>query len=496
MKGKTNMDEIKQQKFTTYVEFKKELDTELQKTSESFVRIGWLLKTAMETDILKESGYFNVNDFAKQEYGLDPTQVSRFININTRFSEDGNTPCLKEQYRGIGYAKLAIMLQLPDSVNEEITPAFSKSEIQAIKEEVAAEKQVSDIEIWMEGTPENVQEGILAQVLHQLGHDEKELYAEAFKIMNGTNDGQEIKKLQEALAPAGESIYSVRVQGTGRLLLSIKDTGKDVTITNIRSGEKESHTWQQLVDTWRNIMPPAAVPEESWEKAYGEPYGKEEKKENAPVQQRKKPKVTKAKEKQEKKEIPAAVPEKMTENVSETKESVPKTEENVSKTENSVSETEGNVSKTEETAAKEPETIPAAGQQEEQIAGQTSIQEDFPQYLPEGAKGSEGEDTAGESTGTAAGETNAETVHKERVAGGYKKRISGAIMRLEEMQEQERWQAVITAAKDIQWLATMIMNLEKEEKEDADGQGRDSKEIQGSKVQEAADTDTCTAELL
>lgn len=446
------MNEIKAENitFSTYGEFKKELDTELQKTSESFVRIGYLLKVAMETDILKESGYFNVNDFAKQEYGLDPTQVSRFININNRFSENGNSPYLKEQYRGIGYAKLAIMLQLPDSINEEITPAFSKSEIQAIKDEVDAEKQKSEIEIWMEGTPENGQEGTLANVLYQLGHDEKGLYADAYRILNGKGE-QKIKALQEALAPTGEGIYSVRIQGTGRLLLSIKDTGKPVTIANIRSNEKESHPWEKLIEAWKHIMAQADTPEASWETVYGEPFGTEEKQEIAPVQQRKKPKVTKAKE--EKKEIPAAVQEELTENVTETEENVSKTEENVSETEENVSETEKSVSKEEETTTREPETVPAAEQQEEQIPGQTSIQEDFPQYMPK-ESGETTEDTAGENTHAAAGDSH--------MAAGYKAGITTSIRRIEEMKEQGRWQAVITAAKDIQWRAEQLMKLEKE----------------------------------
>ena len=68
----------------TYSDFKKELDKELTQSAESFVRIGYLLKIARDTEILAESGYNNVNDFAAAEYGLDKSQVSRFININDR----------------------------------------------------------------------------------------------------------------------------------------------------------------------------------------------------------------------------------------------------------------------------------------------------------------------------------------------------------------------------------------------------------------------------
>ena len=64
----------------TYQEYKAELDGELQRTAEGFVRIGYLLKVARDTNILKESGYTNVTEFAKAEYGIDKTQVSRLIN--------------------------------------------------------------------------------------------------------------------------------------------------------------------------------------------------------------------------------------------------------------------------------------------------------------------------------------------------------------------------------------------------------------------------------
>ena len=73
----------------TYQEYKAELDGELQRTAEGFVRIGYLLKVARDTNILKESGYTNVTEFAKAEYGIDKTQVSRFIHINDKFAENG-----------------------------------------------------------------------------------------------------------------------------------------------------------------------------------------------------------------------------------------------------------------------------------------------------------------------------------------------------------------------------------------------------------------------
>ena len=57
--------------YTDYRQYKAELDAELEKSAESFIRIGYLLKVARDTGILKESGYASVNEFAQKEYGLD-----------------------------------------------------------------------------------------------------------------------------------------------------------------------------------------------------------------------------------------------------------------------------------------------------------------------------------------------------------------------------------------------------------------------------------------
>lgn len=361
--------------YSNYRQFKQELDTELQKTSESFVRIGYLLKVAMDTDILKESGYFNVNDFARNEYGLDPTQVSRFININNRFSENGNSPYLREEFRGIGYAKLSIMLQLPDCINEEITTAFSKSEIQAIKDEVDAEKEKTDIEVILEGTDEKVYDNNLSKVLFQLGHDEKEVYVRVYNAIVNIYVGptqdiiQNLKMLHEALAPNGENIYSVRIRGVGRLLLSIKDVDREVTLTNIRTEEKEVYSWQQLVDSLKEVLIYSESPEKSWEQVYGESF-QEEKAEIAPVQpvQRKQPKVTKAKEKPKKKEKKAAVQSK--------------TEENVPKTEEIVSEPES-VTGITEIVSKEEENKEIVTAEEVEIVENTPCDEDLKGELQE-----------------------------------------------------------------------------------------------------------------
>lgn len=354
------MNEIMYQK--SYQEYKAELDGELQRTAEGFVKIGYLLKVARDTNILAESGYANVTEFAQAEYSIDKTQVSRFIHINDKFSEGGYSDRLAEHYQGFGYAKLTIMLQIPEEINEEITPDFSKAEIQAIKEEVDEEKKVTDIEVILEGESATtvVIEDDLEKTIKQMGEDEPKLYADIWQ--QSRTDTWGIGVLQEILAPAGQKLYSVRIRGIGRkqMLAKDKDNGNEIVLIELRTGEKKRYTWEDVQKAWETIT--AGELENgyvgAWETTYYAEWPlKEEKKKSevAPVQQpkRKESKVTKAKP-----------PKKHTESQNETKKSQNETENAQIEPENAQIISENTMVET-----------------EEQIPGQDNIL-NHPEYLP------------------------------------------------------------------------------------------------------------------
>lgn len=280
----------------TFNEWQQALDAEFSKSAESFIRIGYLLKVARDTDILKDTPYANVIDYAKTRYGLDKTQVSRFIAINERFGSKEDDSTLEDKYKGFGYAKLALMLNMPDEIIEEISPDYSKSEIEDIKKEIDEEKKISDIEVLIEGKDESVKElNELEKVLHQLFYDNPQLFT---KIHTSSYETEE---LVDILAPTGEMIYSVRLPGVGRLMLSIKADSGRITITNIRTMEKTEWNIEDLAESVINIFSMAADTEDSakaWTSIFKEEYQK--KTEIAPVQQekpvqRKEKKVQKAK---------------------------------------------------------------------------------------------------------------------------------------------------------------------------------------------------------
>ena len=271
------MEEITYQK--SYQEFKGELDTELQKTAEGFVRIGYLLKVARDTDVLKDSPYKTVTEFAEAEYGLSATYVSRFISINDRFAEDGYSDKLDTKYQGFGYAKLTVMLQLPDSMNEELSPDMSKSDIEAVKAEFDAESKVTDIERVIEGS--NPLEGdtsdlddhtqLLYQTILALGENEPELY-ERVAAVDGYEEEKEIlEALPLIMVPSDTKVYSIRVIGKGRMMLTC--TEDKASIVNSRTGEKENYTWSEVTAAWEYAgaiekLPFPNTPIGKWEKRY------------------------------------------------------------------------------------------------------------------------------------------------------------------------------------------------------------------------------------
>lgn len=268
-------------KYGSYAEFKRSLDAVVERAEECFVIIGYHLRVARDTDILRESGYKNMEEFARAEYGLDKGTASRFININARYSEGGYSMTLQDRYRGMGRAKLQDMLALPDEINEELTPEYTRDDIQDIRAEVEAEKKITDIEVMLEGKNE-IQEKLennLQRAIHQIGHDMPQLYRKLWKAyMENDSDDKICRNVMEVAAPSGEGMLSVRLQGIGRLMMSFKGTDQNISLINVRSGEKEYYGWDKLVGALDLLMG-LETPEESWEYVYGEKYP-----EVAPVQ--------------------------------------------------------------------------------------------------------------------------------------------------------------------------------------------------------------------
>jgi hypothetical protein len=374
--------------FAGYKDFEAAADRTANKIKEGFMEMGYILKMARDTDILQDSEYTDYQDFAKRRYQLDPGTVSRYIRIVQNFSVDGNSHVLKDQYKDFGFAKLAIMLSIPEAINEALSPNLSKTEIQAIKDEVDAESKVTDIEVEIEKAeaaavtdkPMLPPEGSpLERNLWQLGKEQEELFRKLWEIcfLHTAFGNKNNAEIMDVLIPQGDAVYTVLIPGERRTQIIVNSDG--ATIVNLKTLERSRYTEDQICDAVRSLIDGGSSPEEQYKKLYGEDLTPEEP-EIAPVQptdspkekkpeKRKESRVTKANTEPKKKpKEPEKKPEQMT---------IPGAAPDPAPKEPETQVTDSCSGESEQ--KQNTDTMDT----EEQVPGQTDLESDFPQYCPD-----------------------------------------------------------------------------------------------------------------
>ena len=135
-----------------WIGIKEELEQELRNAAAGFVRIGYLLRRAEESEGYKHDGYDTLTEWAQDNYGLTATQVSRFKAINKKYSIDGYSNQLRLEYANYGQSKLTEMLTLSDEGMEMVSPEMKREDIRKIKafeRQAPNEEPVQECKIWI-----------------------------------------------------------------------------------------------------------------------------------------------------------------------------------------------------------------------------------------------------------------------------------------------------------------------------------------------------------
>lgn len=374
--------------FAGYKDFEAAADRTANKIKEGFMEMGYILKMARDTDILQDSEYTDYQDFAKRRYQLDPGTVSRYIRIVQNFSVDGNSHVLKDQYKDFGFAKLAIMLSIPEAINEALSPNLSKTEIQAIKDEVDAESKVTDIEVEIEKAeaaavtdkPMLPPEGSpLERNLWQLGKEQEELFRKLWEIcfLHTAFGNKNNAEIMDVLIPQGDAVYTVRIPGERRTQIIVNSDG--ATIVNLKTLERSRYTEDQICDAVRSLIDGGSSPEEQYKKLYGEDLTPEEP-EIAPVQPTDSPKEKKPEKRKESRVTKANTePKKKPKELEKKPEqmTIPGAAPNPAPKEPETQVTDSCSGESEQ--KQNTDTMDT----EEQVPGQTDLESDFPQYCPD-----------------------------------------------------------------------------------------------------------------
>ncbi len=125
------MEEYHQITLDEWTSWKEDIRNKLAETAQNFVYIGYRLKQIRDSGMF--GGAADVFEFAQNEYGLGKSTVSRFIAINEKYSKEGNSLELKDEYKGFSSSKLSEMLTLPDSECELITEKTTVKDIRELK---------------------------------------------------------------------------------------------------------------------------------------------------------------------------------------------------------------------------------------------------------------------------------------------------------------------------------------------------------------------------
>nr|DAM70332.1 MAG TPA: Protein of unknown function (DUF3102) [Caudoviricetes sp.] len=360
-----------------YIQSKNEIKQELGGIVKSFVRIGWQLTRIDKSGAYKHDGYNTIAEFARTEYGMNPSGVSRFMKVYEKYSVPGDTPELQEQYMEFKFNNLVEMLQLPEEDQQIFHPEDKREDIRELK----------DFNKENESNPMNLLDWKSAQSTEDKLHATiQEFFREKTGILNAlysseAYQSENIKEMAQIVNPGDSMSYR---KGTVFLMFH----QEDITV-KIFNGEMRNISWDQFFTYTWEIFAEAAAGAKTYENYFGIP---EETHDSTPKEIPKpapKPVSNPIPEHDvhPESEIASAQQPESVENVEKTvdnheksqKTAVPEKEDSVpgnpkaephSETPESQIE---NIEKSQETALPEPEP---------QIPGQDSIK-NHPEYMPE-----------------------------------------------------------------------------------------------------------------
>lgn len=117
----------------TYDEAKRILREKLDYMKKNFIAAGYYMKYIRDNELFRQDGYESIWEFAEDNYGIRKSTASRWMAMNDKFSQGGNSPILSEEYRDFEKSQLQEMLYLDDKQMETVTPKMTVKEIREVR---------------------------------------------------------------------------------------------------------------------------------------------------------------------------------------------------------------------------------------------------------------------------------------------------------------------------------------------------------------------------
>lgn len=117
----------------SYKDAKIFIRTNLTTAARSFIAVGYYLKHIRDTEGYREDGFADIWEFANAEYGISMSTASRYMSMNDRFSQSGNSPLIRDEYKGFGKSQLQEMLSLTGEQLEQVRPTDRVEDIRNMR---------------------------------------------------------------------------------------------------------------------------------------------------------------------------------------------------------------------------------------------------------------------------------------------------------------------------------------------------------------------------
>lgn len=349
-----------------WMNMKESLKKDLIGVQESFVRIGYKLRKIADEKLYEKDGYKSIADFAKKEYGLTASTVSRFMKINERYSVEGYSDRLRPEFANFGSSKLSEMLTLPDNDIELITQNTTRETIRELKKfEHQKPESVS--------TEPDELESKYHSLIEKFWKQNKELLNELYASDEKKNEDTE--GMAEIVNPSGNRSFRDGIY----FMMFYEDKLK---IKQFGTHGPKTMSWTEFFGITEEIFDAAG--NRTWE----EHFGIEEEQETETTAESTKNVVETIGNVTE----PAENVVEITEKVVESKESVIEPTKNDIETKE-IEENVPDQETPEEVKVEETENCAGAKTQEdtrvseeledENLPGQMDIEKDFPEYCPD-----------------------------------------------------------------------------------------------------------------
>lgn len=249
-----------------YLDLKKKIADKLNNMANDYITIGYYLKRIRDTEAYKQDGYASLAEFAQKEYGFSEAATSRAIAVNTKFSVDGNTPLLLENYKGFGSSKLSEMLTLSDDdiklIKETTTVATIREIKKFNKESEEYQSQVKSTKNDNMAAVEELEEGeevkteqsrVNTQPCEDLHKVIIEFFRNEKELLDNVWEQKSEEDIVEIINPSGNRTYK-----KGLYMLFLYDFKEGVALKKFGKPEPIHISWHdfiaKIVEVYKDVL--------------------------------------------------------------------------------------------------------------------------------------------------------------------------------------------------------------------------------------------------